>query len=451
MRKLILLLLLPAQMAFAQNEITLEYCYNRARENYPNLQQAGIWQEITQLKKENLKTGYLPQVSLNGQVTYQSDVTKVDIALPNISIPTVSKDQYKAYAEFRQTIWDGGLTTVNTQLENALLQSHLSELEVELYKLNEQVAQAFFTALVVDKQAEVVDAQQKVLAEKLSSVESAIRNGLAEQSSALEIKAEMLNLQQQYIQLEAAKLAAIQMLTIFIGEPIKQDAEFTLNEKHILPEENFSRPEHQLFSNQLAQLETQMTLLDKLRNPKLFGFGQAGYGKPGLNMLKNEFDTYYLVGIGLSWNAFDWNKTSRQKKVLALQQDMIQKQEETFNQNIQLLLAQQAAQISKLETMLKNDREMVDLRTEIARSAASKLENEIYTTSDYIRELQAETVAKLNSELHKIQLDEAKEKYNLIKGNVGSGQSQSQSQSQSQLQSQLQSQSQSQFSGRINH
>src|SRR5690554_3039961 len=214
MRKLILLLLLPAQMAFAQNEITLEYCYNQARENYPNLQQAGIWKEITQLKKENLKTGYLPQVSLNGQVTYQSDVTKVDIALPNISIPTVSKDQYKAYAEFRQTIWDGGLTTVNTQLENALLQSHLSELEVELYKLNEQVAQAFFTALVVDKQAEVVDAQQKVLAEKLSSVESAIRNGVAEKSSALEIKAEMLNLQQQYIQLEAAKLAAIQMLKI---------------------------------------------------------------------------------------------------------------------------------------------------------------------------------------------------------------------------------------------
>ncbi|WP_372947853.1 TolC family protein [Mariniphaga sp.] len=428
MKRILILLLLPAQMALGQQEVTLAECYLRTRENYPNLQQAGIWQEITQLKKDNLKTGYMPQISLNGQATYQSDVTKVDIALPNISIPTVSKDQYKAYAEFRQTIWDSGLTEANAQLEDALLKSHLSELEVELYKLNEQVAQAFFTALLVEKQMEVVSAQQKVLNEKLSSVESAIRNGMAEKTLALEIKAELLNLEQHKIQLVAAKNAAIQMLSILTGKTMNQNVELVFDEKPVLPGDNLLRPEQVLFSNQMAQLETQMTLLDKSRNPKLFGFGQAGYGKPGLNMLNNEFDTYYLVGVGLSWNVFDWNKTNRQKQVLTLQQEMIQKQEETFDQNIQLLLAQQKEQIGKLETILKTDQEMVELRTEITKSAASKLKNEFVTTTDYIRELQAETVAKLNLELHKIQLDEANEKYNLIKGNVGSGQSQSQSQ-----------------------
>jgi len=434
MKKIFILLLFPVQLAFGQNLVSLDECYQWARENYPNLQQVGIWQEITQLKKDNLKTGYLPQVSLNGQATYQSDVTKVDIALPNVSIPTVSKDQYKTYAEFRQTIWDGGLTAANSQLEDALLQSNLNELEVELYKLNEQVAQAFYTALVVEKQSEVVHAQKKVLSEKLASVESAIRNGMAEKTSALEIKAELLNLEQHKIQLVAAKNSAMQMLSILTGKTINQDVNLMFNEKPILPGETLSRPEQQFFSNQIAQLETQMALLDKSRNPKLFGFGQAGYGKPGLNMLKNEFDTYYLVGVGLSWNVFDWNKTNRQKQVLTFKQEMIQKKEETFNQNIQLLLAQQQEQINKLEAILETDLEMVQLRTEITKSATSKFENETITTSDFIRELQSETVAKLNLELHKIQLNEAKEKYNLIKGNGRSGQSQSQSQ----------------FSGRIN-
>jgi hypothetical protein len=69
-----------------------------------------------------------------------------------------------------------------------------------------------------------------------------------------------------------------------------------------------------------------------------------------------------------------------------------------------------------METMLKTDLEMVELRAEITKSASSKLENGSLTTSDYIRELQAETVAKLNQELHKIQLSEAREKYILIKG-----------------------------------
>jgi hypothetical protein len=105
---------------------------------------------------------------------------------------------------------------------------------------------------------------------------------------------------------------------------------------------------------------------------------------------------------------------------------MILKQEETFTQNIRVLLANQNEQMNKLKAILETDREMVELRKEISKSANSKFENETTTTSDYIRELQAETMAKLNFELHKIQLNEAKEKYNLIKGNVDSGQSQSQ-------------------------
>ena len=45
-----------------------------------------------------------------------------------------------------------------------------------------------------------------------------------------------------------------------------------------------------------------------------------------------------------------------------------------------------------------------------------QFENETITTSDYIQDVQAETVAKLNIEIHQIQLNEAIEKYNLIKG-----------------------------------
>jgi outer membrane protein TolC len=416
MKRFFLLLFLPVHFAFGQQIYTLDDCYILARENYPNLQHAEIWEKITGLKKENNSTNYLPVVSLNGQATYQSDVTKVDIALPNISVPSVSKDQYKAYVEIRQNIWDGGLTSANAQLEDALLKNHLSELEVELYKLNEQVAQAFFTTLVVEKQTEVINAQKKTLTEKLISIESAIRNGMAEKSTALELKAEILNLDQQKIQLDAAKNTAVKMLSVLTGQNISQDAELIFIEKPVLSGENLSRPEQLFFSNQMAQLETQRVLLDKSRNPKLFGFGQLGYGKPGLNMLNNKFDTYYLVGIGLSWSVSDWNNTGRQKEVLNLQKEMIQNQEETFLQNIQILLVQQNEHINKLETILQTDRQMVDLRKEITKSSASKLENEILTTSDYIRELQAETVSKLNHELHMIQLNEAKEKYNLILG-----------------------------------
>ena len=418
MKKLFILLLLPVKLVFAQNEISLNDCYKMARENYPNLKQAEIWQEITSLKKENLKSNYLPQVTLNGQATYQSDVTKVNIAMPGINIPSVSNSQYKAYAEFKQNIWDGGITGVNAKLEDAILQSNLSQVEVELYQLNEQVSQAFFTALVINKQKEVLSAQKKVLQEKLKAVQSGVKNHFVEKSAELALEAEILNLEQNEIQLDAGKKAAIQILSILIGQAIGENVNLKYETAETNTQNELMRPELTLFSAQKTQLETQSELLAKSRNPKLFGFGQVGYGRPGLNMLNDKFDTYYLLGVGLSWNAFDWKNTSRQKQVLNLQQQIIVQQEETFSQNMNLLLASQREQIERLEKLLETDVKMVSLRSEIAQASSSRLENEAITMSDYIQDVQAETVAKLNIELRRVQLNEAKEKYNLIKGNT---------------------------------
>lgn len=416
MRKLVILLLLPAQLVLAQNEVSLDSCYHWARENYPNLKQSGIFKEITALQQENIKTNYYPQLTLNGQASYQSKVTEIPTVIPGFTGPSVPKDQYKAYADLKQSIWDGGISAANRELENAFLEKNLDELELELYKLNDQVSQAFFTGLVIDRQLAVIDAQKKVLDEKLKSIESGVKNGMVEKSSALVIKAELLNIDQSRIQLEAGKNSAIKMLSVITGKSISENNTLTYTPKEIQDNEELQRPELRMFASQSKVMESQIGLLNKSRNPKFFGFGQLGYGKPGMNMLNETFDTWYMVGVGVSWNAFDWKNTERKKQVLQLQQTALQYNEEVFRQNIELIDVQQKETIGKLGNMINNDQTLVNLRNEIAISAASKFENQVITASDYISEVQAETLARLNLELHKIQLDEAKEKYELIMG-----------------------------------
>lgn len=417
MKKLLIFLILPIQLVIGQNETSLENCYNWARENSPNLQQSGILQQIASLNHKNIKANYLPSVTLNGQVSYQSDVTGIEIPLPNFSVPTAPKDQYKTYAAFKQTIWDGGISNANAQLEDAILKSNLSQLEVELYKLNEQVAQTFFTVLIVKKQIDVLVEQKEVLTEELKLVESGIKNGMLEKSIKLVLKAEILNIEQNEIKLEAGKNTAYKMLSILTGKTDIINTKLFFIEPNANFAQELNRPELQFLSSQSAQLQKSITLLDKTRNPKLFGFGQAGFGKPALNMLSNNFDAYYLIGVGVSWNAFDWKNSVRKKQVVLLQQEIIETEKQTFIQNIQLLLVQQKEQILKIEKMLINDKQLVLLRKEITKTAASKLENKTITASDYIQEMQAETIAKLSNELHKIQLYNAREKYIIINGN----------------------------------
>ncbi len=415
-KRIFLLLLIPFQAVFGQNQLALDSCYTWARENYPRLKQSEIWQQISALKQESHQTSYLPKVTLNGQISYQSDVTELPVSVPGIKLPTLSKDQYNTYAGVTQNIWDGGISEANKSLENDILKRNLSELEVELYKLKEEVAEVFFTALIVDRQRAVLDAQIKKLNEQLRSIESGIRNGVLEKSAKLVLQAEILNLEQNAIQLNAAKRASVQMLSIMTGQELNTAAVFSYHAPDQRINPDFLRPEFKLFENQRTQLETQGGLLSKTRNPRLYGFGKLGYGKPGLNMLRDKFKAYYLLGIGVSWNAFDWKNTERQKQVLKLQQEMVDTQELTFARNIELLLVQQKEEMIKLETMLENGKKLVGLRTEITAASSSKLENESITASGYIQDLQAETVAKLELELHKVKLNQALEKYNLISG-----------------------------------
>ena len=94
MKKLLLLTLLLLSFGFgkAQNQITLEECYSKARENYPLIKQKKYIAQSKDYSVSNVWKGYFPQITINGQATYQSDVTSIPIPPVGESYETLSKD-----------------------------------------------------------------------------------------------------------------------------------------------------------------------------------------------------------------------------------------------------------------------------------------------------------------------------------------------------------------------
>src|SRR5882724_1397512 len=89
--------------------LTLTEANDLAQKNYPLIRQKDLVRQTADLNISNLSKGYLPQFSLSGQATYQSDVTKVNVSLPGFSIEPPAKDQYKIITEASQLIYDGGV------------------------------------------------------------------------------------------------------------------------------------------------------------------------------------------------------------------------------------------------------------------------------------------------------------------------------------------------------
>jgi outer membrane protein TolC len=383
--------------------LSIENCYRMARQNYPLTKQKALIVKSKEYSIENASKGYLPQFNINGQATYQSDVTEIPIKIPNTTIPTISKDQYKIYTEIDQTISDGGIIKMQKQSIEANAVVEDQKVEVELYNLKERINHLFFGILLVNEQYALTEIQKKDIQDGITTIKASIANGTALKSSADALQAELLKVNQQDIELKATRKAYLEMLSQFINQSLDEN---TLLEKpaQISIGQNINRPELSLFDTQKKMIDVQDKLLRARNQPRVSLFLQAGYGRPALNFLKNNFEVYYMGGIRINWSLSGFYTYKKDKALLENNRKSIDVQKETFLFNTINTLQQQKEEINKLQDLIQSDGEIIVLRNRVKNTAMSQLQYGVINSGDYLREVNAEAAAKQSQLLHTIQL-----------------------------------------------
>lgn len=402
----------PAQNA----ALTLAQCDSLALKNYPLLRQQELIEKTKSFTLENASKGYFPQVSINGQATYQSDVVSIPVTIPGLDIETPGKDQYKLYGEIAQPLTD--IYTVGQQKQLYASNAEIQEqsLEVDLYKLKDRVHQLFFGILLMDKQLEQAAIRKKDIESGITKTNAAIANGTAYKSSADVLKAELLNNEQRVIELKATRKAYSDMLGLFINQSITETTTLIKPQLTVITP-GINRPELKLYDFQRKNYDIQSRLVRAKSFPKFSLFFQAGVGRPAFNPYLNDFQFYYIGGLRLSWSISNYFTLKNERNILGLNQSMIDVQRETFLFNTNLSLSQKSSDIKRLEELIMVDNQVVALRVNIKNTAAAQLENGVITSSDYLREVNAEDQSQQSLLLHEIQLLIANYDYRNISGN----------------------------------
>lgn len=403
----------------AQNRpvLTLEQCYTMVLNASPLAQQKALTIEAGNLAEKNENLKWLPQVDLNAQSTYQSEVTSFPVKLPNVTVDELSKDQYKTTLEIIQPVYDGGLIARQKKLQHITTGLEMQKVEVDLYQLRSKVNAYFFTALLMEENIRLMNIVKEDLNNNLKKVTAQAANGMATNSNVDVLKAELLKGSQKIIEFEASRKAAIQMLEMLTGTAIDANTGFT--KPAALADAGdaaVTRPELKLFDFQKQQFQQQYKLIVAKANPKLSFFANGGYGRPGLNQLKNEFQWFYIGGVKLNIPIMSHYTLQKEKKEVTLIEQIIDKQKENFLSGNRQLQAQQKNEMEKYQQLIAIDTGIVALRSKIRENASVKLANGIITSSDYITELNAENQAQLNQKLHEIQSLQAQYNYKLILG-----------------------------------
>lgn len=395
-------LIMFTSIADAQvNSITLDSCYVLAKKNYPLVKQHELIAKSNEYTLGNIEKGYLPQLNINGQATYQSDVTQFPKSIPGIK--TLSKDQYKIYAEANQVIYDGGVLKQQKKLQEANAIVDGQQLEVELYKLKDRINQLYFGILLIDEQLKQIVLTRRDIQLGLDKTNAQISNGTALQSNADILKAQLLKTDQQTIELNSNRKAFTDMLGLFVNRPLDENTIF-IKPENITSSGEISRPELLMYDEQNKIFDVQNNLLTAKNSPKISFFVQGGYGRPAFNILSNNFDPFYIGGLRLIFPLSGFYTIKNERNLISINKQNIDVQKSTFLFNTQLAIKQQSASITKLQAFLKTDNEIISLRTNVKKAALAQLENGVLNSSDYLREVNAEDAARQDKILHEIQL-----------------------------------------------
>jgi outer membrane protein TolC len=412
----VIMLMFIALNSFSQEKLSLEQCYALAEKNYPLAKQNDLLLKQNALDLEIINIEKLPKLDFLAQASYQSDVTSLPISIPGTTVEPPNKDQYKATVSVNQLIYDGGFINASLAEKSASLKTQQKQVEVNLYKLKEQVSQFYFSILLLQEKNALLNAKKTQLETTLNEVKAGIKFGVLLPNSDSVLEAELLKIDQQLMEVDLNKTSLMTTLSMLIGIPVSPNITLENPEINTKLNHEIERPELELFQLQKEKIEITEQLIDKKNSPKLSGFATGGYGNPGLNMLDNSFQPYYIAGIKLNWNVFDWNSVKKQRQSLQVNKEIIDSEQEVFELNTSMELTQQQSEINKISAFIQSDEKIIALRKKILETSRSQLKNGVITSSAYVTELTNLFEAENNLSTHRIQLQFAKANYNVTKG-----------------------------------
>ena len=405
-------------MATAIQAQTLEECQLAAEKNYPIIKQYDLISQTTQLTVRNIQKGWLPQIAIAAQATYQSDVTSWPESMKGtfqqlgINMKGLSKDQYKIGIDLQQTIYDGGTISSLRSIARQEEKVQKAQGETNLYQVRKRVNEMYFSLLLLNEQINLNDDVKALLLSSEKKLASMLKGGTIATSDFENIRAERLSVEQQNESLKSQRQILQHLLSTFCGIKVSNVQKPAPFETTI---SSNKRPEMLLFDNQLQLSSIKEKALNSQVRPKLGIFAQGFYGYPGLNMFEDMMNRKWslngMVGVKLSWSIGALYSLKNDKAKLRLQREMTENAREIFLFNNQLEEIQQNENIKRYHTMKKTDDEIIMLRTNIRKAAESKLSHGIIDINNLLREINNENAAKIQQTIHDIEM--LKEMYNL--------------------------------------
>lgn len=394
-------------------QLTLDYCIERATENYPVIKKYDIVGRTAAIDLSSIDKCWLPQVSVYAQGTLQNNVPRLPEALGGIleqmgqEMDGLGKAQYKAGIDVTQNVWDGGTSQAQRDMARAREAEQQAALDVEMYAIRERVESIYFGILLMSEQADRTRSTLQLLESNLEQMRALRRNGAATQSDADMVEAQKLAVAQQLVSAEGTIGAYRRLLEVFMGETTEGKT-LSRPSADMPADMTTARPELRLFDAQLDVNNARLSSVRASLMPHIGLFAQAYYGYPGLDyfasMRSRDMSFNILAGVKVSWNMSSLYNRSNDHRRVALANASVSADRDRFLFENRLGTAGKLAEIATMREVMARDSDIVRLRANVRKAAESQLRNGVIDATSLLTKIDDENQALLTATYHEIEM-----------------------------------------------
>lgn len=423
MKKLISTILLILPLSLSAQTASIEECQQWARDNYPLAQRYDLIRQTETFTLQNIAKGWLPQIGVSAQGSYQSAVPEYPEVLSSMlsqmgqEMRGIGPLQYKAGVEIQQTIYDGGAIGAQREVAKASSKVQEASADVQMYALRERINDLCFAILLLDQRLHLNEEMQRALDANRNRLTAMLEGGVAMQCDVDALSAELATTRQQHTDIDAQRGAVVKVLSLFTGKEITEISSPLLAGNS---SGDVTRPELHLFDSQLQLIDAKDRALRSSLLPRIGAFAQGYYGYLGMNMFRDMMERTPtlngIVGIKATWNlsAFYTHKNNRAK--LTLERQTIDNDRDVFLFNQRLQSSQEDGNIRRYRQLISDDEAICLLHRNVREATEAKLEAGIIDVNALILEISRENQANINKAIHETELLQHQYKLQNING-----------------------------------
>ena len=415
MKKIMMLILLTGSLLAQQKSLTLEESIKIGLENSKDLKIASTKRNSADYKLSEVGSMFLPQFNILGNYTRLSDnIPAFEVSLPfspsPVRIAESIYDNYTFKIGFSQPLFTGFKLLSSKSAAMYNLKAEEYDYSKEENETAFRIQSAFWNYYKATEITKVIEQTLKQIENHLNDTKNFFNQGLVSNNDVLKLEVQYSNTKLMLIEAEnnlnISKMAFNKALGFDLDSQINvvvnpgelQTIEY--DAKDISNEALNNRNELKSLSYRVEGSKENIKAAWSELYPSVYLTGNYYYSNPNprFQPAVNEFNNNWDIGVTLSWNFWDWGKTSF--KVSQAEQTKIQLETnyDLLKENIQMEVQRNYLDLLKNEEKISVNKIALEQAKENYRITAEKYDLQIASSTDLIDaeslKLQAETNLK---------------------------------------------------------